>query len=265
MSYPTAIVPHRCHSPPSTAPYRCHLPPVTNIHTPNKTPIKPHRRNTAVVNGRDPPLFAVVEHLLHVNTTSIWENGISKLLEWNNALLKVISKVGLVDLMADNPKVKPAVVKEKPDDVTSKVSKGKELDVLKYKRKIEKESNALDDPNDSDKGLVLESQEIHLESQEIQLESQVRFKQNHIDGIHHEDDDGDDDDDGGNASRDTFRCKFFLWKEERVRLRVGSPGASTTLIYSPGSSSTPIYSPGSSSTPTYSPGSSTSPRYSLGA
>ncbi|GKG34767.1 hypothetical protein Tco_0437463, partial [Tanacetum coccineum] len=26
----------------------------------------------------------------------------------------------------DNPKVKPAVVKEKPTDVTSKVSKGKE-------------------------------------------------------------------------------------------------------------------------------------------
>ncbi|GJR46894.1 amidohydrolase 1 [Tanacetum coccineum] len=35
-------------------------------------------------------------------------------------------------------------------------------------------------------------------------------------------------------------------KEERVRLLVGSPGASTTQIYSPGSSSTPIYSPGAS-------------------
>ncbi|GJV16277.1 hypothetical protein Tco_1361600 [Tanacetum coccineum] len=35
----------------------------------------------------------------------------------------------------------------------------------------------------------------------------------------------------------TFECKLFLWKEERVRLLVGSPGASTTLIYSPGSSS----------------------------
>ncbi|GJW08759.1 hypothetical protein Tco_1571182 [Tanacetum coccineum] len=44
----------------------------------------------------------------------------------------------------------------------------------------------------------------------------------------------------------TFGCKFFLWKEERVRLLVGSPGASTTPIYSPGSSSTPIYSPGAS-------------------
>ncbi|GJW20857.1 hypothetical protein Tco_0031479 [Tanacetum coccineum] len=41
---------------------------------------------------------------------------------------------------------------------------------------------------------------------------------------------------------DNFGCKIFLWKEERVRLLVGSPGASTTLIYSPGSSSTPIYS-----------------------
>ncbi|GKA94686.1 hypothetical protein Tco_0816724 [Tanacetum coccineum] len=50
----------------------------------------------------------------------------------------------------------------------------------------------------------------------------------------------------------TFGCKNFLWKEERVRLLVGSPGALTTPIYSPGSSSTPIYSPGSSSTPIYS-------------
>ncbi|GJW65158.1 hypothetical protein Tco_0117042 [Tanacetum coccineum] len=39
---------------------------------------------------------------------------------------------------------------------------------------------------------------------------------------------------------DTFRCKLFLWKEEPIRLLVGSPGASTTPIYSPGSSSTPI-------------------------
>ncbi|GJW86517.1 hypothetical protein Tco_0161857 [Tanacetum coccineum] len=126
-----------------------------------------------------------------VDFKSCWsvirENEISKLLEWNNALLEVISKVGLVDLMVVRMRdegewvgVKPAVVKEKPADVTSKVSKGKELDVLKYKRKIEKESNALDNPNESDKGPVLESQEIQLESQEIQLESQVRFKQNHM-------------------------------------------------------------------------------------
>ncbi|GKA24075.1 hypothetical protein Tco_0710108 [Tanacetum coccineum] len=52
------------------------------------------------------------------------------------------------------------------------------------------------------------------------------------------------------------RCKFFVWKEERVRLLVGSPGASTAPIYSPGSSSTPIYSPRSSTPPRYSPGSS---------
>ncbi|GKA65593.1 hypothetical protein Tco_0765300 [Tanacetum coccineum] len=63
----------------------------------------------------------------------------------------------------------------------------------------------------------------------------------------------------------TFGCKFFLWKEERVRLLVGSLGASTTPIYSSRSSSTPIYSLGSSSTPIYSPRSSTPPRYSLGA
>ncbi|GKA54324.1 hypothetical protein Tco_0753273 [Tanacetum coccineum] len=63
----------------------------------------------------------------------------------------------------------------------------------------------------------------------------------------------------------TFGCKKILWKEERVRLLVGSPGASTTPIYSPGSSSTPIYSPGSSSTPIYSPGSSSTPIYSRNA
>ncbi|GJS30697.1 hypothetical protein Tco_0491317 [Tanacetum coccineum] len=61
----------------------------------------------------------------------------------------------------------------------------------------------------------------------------------------------------------TFRCEFFLWKEERVRLLVGSPGASTTPIYSPGSSSTPIYSPGSSTPPRFSSGASTSQSYSL--
>ncbi|GKD50096.1 hypothetical protein Tco_1279072 [Tanacetum coccineum] len=44
----------------------------------------------------------------------------------------------------------------------------------------------------------------------------------------------------------TFGCKFFLWKEERVRLLVGSPGASTTPIYSPGSSTPPSYSLGTS-------------------
>ncbi|GJX49577.1 putative reverse transcriptase domain-containing protein [Tanacetum coccineum] len=69
---------------------------------------------------------------------------------------------------------------------------------------------------------------------------------------------------GGEPRENTFGCKFFLWKEERVRLLVGSPGASTTPIYSPGSSSTPIYSPGSSTPPRYSPGASTPQSYSPG-
>nr|GFA93984.1 hypothetical protein [Tanacetum cinerariifolium] len=56
----------------------------------------------------------------------------------------------------------------------------------------------------------------------------------------------------------------FLWKEERVRLLVGSPGASTTPVYSPGSSSTSIYSPGSLTPPRYSPGASTPQSYSMG-
>ncbi|GJY34565.1 hypothetical protein Tco_0419034 [Tanacetum coccineum] len=56
---------------------------------------------------------------------------------------------------------------------------------------------------------------------------------------------------------DTFGY-IFLWKEERVRLLVGSPGASMTPIYSPGSSLTPIYSPGSSTPPSYSQRASTS-------
>nr|GFB25014.1 hypothetical protein [Tanacetum cinerariifolium] len=53
-------------------------------------------------------------------------------------------------------------------------------------------------------------------------------------------------------------------KEERVRLLVGSPGASTTLIYSPGSSSTSIYSPRSLTHPCYSPRVSTPQSYSMG-
>ncbi|GKF16884.1 hypothetical protein Tco_0061802, partial [Tanacetum coccineum] len=65
-------------------------------------------------------------------------------LRWRR-LVKKCDKAPIV-IGKDNPKVKPAVVKEKPADVMSKVSKGKELDVLKYKRKIEKESNALDNP-----------------------------------------------------------------------------------------------------------------------
>nr|GEW70316.1 hypothetical protein [Tanacetum cinerariifolium] len=55
---------------------------------------------------------------------------------------------------------------------------------------------------------------------------------------------------------------IFLWKEKRVRLLVGYPGASTTLIYSPGSSSTPINSLGSSTPPRYSLRASTPQSYS---
>ncbi|GJV93389.1 hypothetical protein Tco_1541202 [Tanacetum coccineum] len=54
----------------------------------------------------------------------------------------------------------------------------------------------------------------------------------------------------------TFGCKFFLWKEEQVRLLVGSPGASTTQIYSSESSSTLIYSLGASTPQSYSLGTS---------
>ncbi|GJR30963.1 hypothetical protein Tco_1107195 [Tanacetum coccineum] len=46
----------------------------------------------------------------------------------------------------------------------------------------------------------------------------------------------------------------FLWKEERVRLLVGSSGASTTPIYSPGSSTPPRYSSGASTPQSFSPG-----------
>ncbi|GJT93246.1 hypothetical protein Tco_1082091 [Tanacetum coccineum] len=51
--------------------------------------------------------------------------------------------------------------------------------------------------------------------------------------------------------RESYKPKT---REERVRLLVGSPGASTTPIHSPGSSSTPIYSPGASTPPRYSLG-----------
>ncbi|GJW71315.1 hypothetical protein Tco_0128232 [Tanacetum coccineum] len=44
----------------------------------------------------------------------------------------------------------------------------------------------------------------------------------------------------------TFGCKKILWKEERVRLLVGSLGASTAPIYSPGASTPQSYSPGTS-------------------
>ncbi|GJW86321.1 hypothetical protein Tco_0161661 [Tanacetum coccineum] len=148
-----------------------------------------------------------------VDFKSCWsvirENEISKLLEWNNALLDVISKVMLVDLMAVRMRdegewdgVKPAVVKEKSTDVTSKVSKGKELDILKYKRKIEKESNALDNPNESDKGPVVPvaKAKANVVKALVAKDNHMGFKMNYIDGIDHEDDDGDDDDDSGNGN-----------------------------------------------------------------
>ncbi|GJS23845.1 hypothetical protein Tco_0452477 [Tanacetum coccineum] len=51
-----------------------------------------------------------------------------------------------------------------------------------------------------------------------------------------------------------FGCEFFLWKEERVRLLVSSPGASSTLSYSPGPSTPQSYSSGPSIPQSYSPG-----------
>nr|GEW91732.1 hypothetical protein [Tanacetum cinerariifolium] len=60
-----------------------------------------------------------------------------------------------------------------------------------------------------------------------------------------------------------YRCTLDV-QRERVRLLVGSPGASTTPIYSPGSLSTPIYSSRSATPPRYSLGVSTPQSYSLG-
>nr|GEU47845.1 leucine-rich repeat protein [Tanacetum cinerariifolium] len=54
----------------------------------------------------------------------------------------------------------------------------------------------------------------------------------------------------------------FLWKEERVRLLIDSPIASSTPSYSSGPSRTLIYSPRASTTPSYSSGASTSVSYS---
>nr|GEZ04971.1 hypothetical protein [Tanacetum cinerariifolium] len=61
--------------------------------------------------------------------------------------------------------------------------------------------------------------------------------------------------------RESYKPKT---REERVRLLVGSPGASTTPVYSPGSSSTSIYSSGSLTPPRYSPGASTPQSYCMG-
>ncbi|GJT60220.1 hypothetical protein Tco_1003753 [Tanacetum coccineum] len=66
------------------------------------------------------------------------------------------------------------------------------------------------------------------------------------------------------ASAVTGTPEVLASPKERVRLLVGSPGASTTPIYSPGSSSTPIYFPGSLTPLRYSPRASTPQSYSSG-
>ncbi|GJZ52241.1 hypothetical protein Tco_0606756 [Tanacetum coccineum] len=72
-----------------------------------------------------------------------WVGGFQKLLECDKGEWDFESWAGGFDGCEDERWGRIgwslAVVKEKPADVTSKVSKGKELDVLKYKRKIEKE------------------------------------------------------------------------------------------------------------------------------
>ncbi|GJW32572.1 hypothetical protein Tco_0052604 [Tanacetum coccineum] len=66
-----------------------------------------------------------------VDFKSCWsvirENGISKLLQWNNALFEVISKVGLVDLMAVRMRDEEewVGVKTKPGVVKAPVAKAK--------------------------------------------------------------------------------------------------------------------------------------------
>ncbi|GKE23890.1 transposase, MuDR, MULE transposase domain protein [Tanacetum coccineum] len=59
-----------------------------------------------------------------------------------------------------------------------------------------------------------------------------------------------------NPRQNYYGCEFFLWKEERVRLLINSPGASSTPSISPGTSSTPILSPTTSTPPNYYVGSS---------
>ncbi|GJS23061.1 hypothetical protein Tco_0451693 [Tanacetum coccineum] len=103
-------------------------------------------------------------------------------LHWRR-LVKECDKAPIV-IEKDNPKVKPAVVKEKPADVTSKVSKGKELDVLKYKRKIEKESNVLDNPNESDKGPVapVAKAKADVVKAPVAKDNHMGFKMNYMEG-----------------------------------------------------------------------------------
>ncbi|GKA69563.1 hypothetical protein Tco_0775627 [Tanacetum coccineum] len=117
-----------------------------------------------------------------------WVGGFQKLLEcdkgeWDFEIVEDCDKASIV-IGKDNPKVKPAVVKEKPTDVTSKVSKGKELDVLKYKRKIEKESNALDNPNESDKGPVapVAKAKADVVKAPVAKDNHMGFKMNYMEG-----------------------------------------------------------------------------------
>ncbi|GKB09558.1 hypothetical protein Tco_0837870 [Tanacetum coccineum] len=58
---------------------------------------------------------------------------------------------------------------------------------------------------------------------------------------------------------------IFLWKEERLRQLMSSPGAPSTPSYSARPSTTPIYSPGASTPQSYSSGPSTPPNYSPGS
>ncbi|GKA12071.1 hypothetical protein Tco_0691617 [Tanacetum coccineum] len=48
-----------------------------------------------------------------------------------------------------------------------------------------------------------------------------------------------------------YGWEFFLWKEERVRQLISSPGASSTPSFSLGTSSTPIFSRTPSTPPNY--------------
>nr|GFA53849.1 hypothetical protein [Tanacetum cinerariifolium] len=61
-----------------------------------------------------------------------------------------------------------------------------------------------------------------------------------------------------NPRQNYYRCKFFLWKEERVGLLINSPGgSSSTTTFSQATSTSPSLSPKPSTTPIYYGGSST--------
>ncbi|GKB81034.1 hypothetical protein Tco_0947929 [Tanacetum coccineum] len=197
-----------------------------------------------------------------VDFKSCWsvirENGISKLLEWNNALLEVILKVGLVNLMAvrmrdegewvgapiviekDNPKVKLAVVKEKPKSESHEIqSESHEIQSESHVNHLEMQRKTKPDvvkapvtkakadllkasvAKDNHMGFkmnYMEGQELNeITSSEKYCDDEKFFELHqkyvevfknpiefgyyeHSDGIDHEDDDGDDDDDGRNGN-----------------------------------------------------------------